>query len=132
MTSYLLDTHVWCWSFLRTLLPQKTANILLAADALNVSPISFYEVRQKVRIGKWPEMAPHAANLNAILASQGANPVTVTAPIADLAGALEWEHRDPFDRIIAATAITLKLPLVSADEAFDELSNRKDWTGRVW
>jgi PIN domain nuclease of toxin-antitoxin system len=132
VTSYLLDTHTWCWSFLRTFVRQKTADILLSADALSVSSISFYEVRQKVRIGKWPEMAPYVADLGEILTRQGADAIAITTAIADLAGALEWDHRDPFDRMIAATSITLKLPLISADEAFDQLSARKDWPGRVW
>lgn len=49
-----------------------------------------------------------------------------------LAGSLEWDHRDPFDRMIAATAIELATPLVSADPAFDGLSAVSGWPGRVW
>jgi PIN domain nuclease of toxin-antitoxin system len=56
----------------------------------------------------------------------------LTADISQFAGLLEWDHRDPFDRMIAATSILLRIPLMSADEAFDQLSDRKDWPGRVW
>ena len=132
MTSYLLDTHVWCWSFLRVLIPQRITKNLLSADSVSISAISFYEIRQKVRLGKWPEMAPHAPNLSTILAAQSADSIAVTATIADFAGALDWNHRDPLDRMIAATSIVLQLPLISADVTFDELSDRKDWPGRVW
>lgn len=37
---------------------------------------------------------------------------------------LEWSHRDPFDRVIVATALRLGLPLVTADAAIT------DW-GRI-
>ena len=29
-----------------------------AADSVLVSPITFFEIAQKVRLGKWPEMEP--------------------------------------------------------------------------
>jgi PIN domain nuclease of toxin-antitoxin system len=35
------------------------------------------------------------------------------------AALLDWDHRDPFDRMIAATARYYALPLVSADPVFD-------------
>lgn len=103
-----------------------------AADSIHVSVISFYEIAQKVRLGKWPEMALHASGLQEALAEQGYHSVNLTAEISQLAGLLEWDHRDPFDRMIAATSIHLKLPLISADAVFDELAGRKDWPGRIW
>ena len=36
-----------------------------------VSPISFFEIAQKVRLGKWPEMAPFISRLPALLMEQG-------------------------------------------------------------
>jgi PIN domain nuclease of toxin-antitoxin system len=77
-------------------------------------------------------MEPHAERLTALLLSQDITTLAISAEIADLAGALEWHHRDPFDRLIAATSISLKIPLLSADEAFDDLSGRRDWPGRIW
>jgi PIN domain nuclease of toxin-antitoxin system len=44
---------------------------------------------------------------------------------------MTWDHRDPFDRIIAATAITRGLVLVSTDAAFNALGMPK-WPGLVW
>ncbi|MDE2005759.1 MAG: PIN domain-containing protein [Rhodospirillales bacterium] len=43
-------------------------------------------------------------------------PVTPAEALA--AGALDWAHRDPFDRLLAAQARERSLPLVSGDEAF--------------
>ena len=35
------------------------------------------------------------------------------------AGRVDWAHCDPFDRLIAATALEMRLVLLSADTAFD-------------
>ena len=48
------------------------------------------------------------------------------------AGLLAWDHRDPFDRMIAATAIELSCPLISKDPAFDGLAGFTGWCGRIW
>jgi len=39
-----------------------------------------------------------------------------------LSGQLEWSHRDPFDRMLAAQAMYESLALVTRDPAFEELS----------
>ncbi len=38
-----------------------------------------------------------------------------------LAGSLDWAHRDPFDRMLAAQAMIESLVLVSADDVFSDL-----------
>ncbi|WP_406692394.1 hypothetical protein REH65_11355 [Saccharopolyspora sp. ID03-671] len=38
-----------------------------------------------------------------------------------LAGSMDWGHRDPFDRMIAAQCMIESLALVSADKAFATL-----------
>lgn len=38
-----------------------------------------------------------------------------------LAGRLDWRHRDPFDRILAAQSIVENLTLVTSDTVFREL-----------
>jgi len=133
VTSFLLDTHVWAWAVkLDPLLPTRIAEQIVEANAIQVSAVSFYEIAQKVRLGKWPQMELFANKLAVVLAEQGGQLISMDGAISQLAGLLEWDHRDPFDRMIAATSIHLKLPLLSADTIFDELSDRKDWPGRVW
>lgn len=63
MTAVLLDTHAWVWSLDaddRLSAPARTA--IAAADSVFVSPITFFEIAQKVRIGKWPEMERFVAD----------------------------------------------------------------------
>lgn len=40
---------------------------------------------------------------------------------------LPLHHRDPFDRIIIAQAITEKIPIASIDKAFDAYSIDRIW-----
>ncbi len=99
------------------------------ADSVFVSPISVYEVTRKAKLGGWPEIVPHLDELVA-------ESETLTAPFnrqtAARAALLDWRHRDPFDRFMAATAIEMRCPLVSKDAAFDSLASQTDWPGRVW
>lgn len=133
MTSYLLDTHTWAWGIkYDKQLPQRVAQLILDADSIQVSAISLYEIAQKVTLGKWSEMEPHADHLSQILLDQGGHLLPIDAEVAQLAGLLRWEHRDSFDRLLAATSIVRNIPIMSADKVFDELSGRRDWPGRIW
>jgi PIN domain nuclease of toxin-antitoxin system len=40
---------------------------------------------------------------------------------------MDWDHRDPFDRLVAATAEITGAQLVSRDAAFDVLPIRRVW-----
>jgi PIN domain nuclease of toxin-antitoxin system len=133
VASCLLDTHVWAWDLKQdSRLPKRVLDRIDDNDIVYVSAVSFYEIAQKVRLGKWPEMLAFATNLHSLLADQGDQVADMTAEIGIIARLLEWDHRDPFDRMLAATSIILKLPLISADSVFDQLADRKDWPGRIW
>lgn len=115
----LLDTHAWVWSFADPgRLSARAARAMLDAASVQVSPISFFEIGQKVRVGKWPDMAPHLPDLPDLLARQGGVTAPFTPAIALDAATLDWDHRDPFDRLIAATARALDIAVVTCDPAF--------------
>lgn len=127
----LLDTHAWTWMLTND--PRLSANAVSAAekaDAVRLSPISFFEISQKVRLGKWPEMAAHLEDLPELAAGQGILTAPLDPGVALLAGTMSWPHRDPFDRIIAATAILSGAVLLSADSMFDTLSGPR--LQRIW
>ncbi|MDB5555921.1 MAG: twitching motility protein PilT [Rhizobium sp.] len=133
MAYFLLDTHAWSWNLtVDPRLPPAILQLINSADGIHVSPLTFYEIAQKVRLGKWPEMAPYVERLPTLISQQKGHVASLTPQMAVLGASLEWDHRDPFDRMIAATAIAMNLPLISADSAFDALSDREDWPGRVW
>lgn len=129
MAVVLLDTHAWAWSL--TADPQLSLmarRVMRFSETVAVSPISIYEIAQKVRLGKWPAMAPLVGNLLESLERQGAIPAPLTPEIALNAGLLDWSHRDPFDRLLAATALVAGIDLVSADTVFDQVPDLR----RIW
>lgn len=49
-------------------------------------------------------------------------PLTLAHALA--AGALDWAHRDPFDRMLAAQAVAEGAALVTADRVFASVPER--------
>ena len=129
----LLDTHVWMWTFLdsRRLSP-AIRNVIESASPVLVSAVSIYEVANKSRLGKWPEVAAKVDRLNEEAQEQGVRIVEIDGRVALEAAQLDWPHRDPFDRLIAATAMARGATLISADAAFDALVAHPAWPGRLW
>jgi PIN domain nuclease of toxin-antitoxin system len=123
----LLDTHVWAWSLTNDRRITERARIeLTKAQTILVSAISFFEIAQKVRLGKWPEMAPYVDRLSDLLEAQRGVATALEAADSLIAGTMEWPHRDPFDRLLAASAVRRGVAIVSADAVFDEV------VARVW
>lgn len=71
-------------------------------------------------------MTPLIDSLPKHLVDQGAKVARLEPEICLRAGALDWTHRDPFDRLLAATALYFKIAIVSADVVFDGI------VARVW
>ena len=129
MSQILLDTHTWVWSLMsEDQLSPKAIQAITTSDAVFVSPISFFEIGQKVRLGKWPEMEAMAPELPALLTQQGGLVAALSPDICLHASLREWDHRDPFDRFLASTAEILGLDLISKDAVFDQI----DGVNRVW
>jgi PIN domain nuclease of toxin-antitoxin system len=128
VTACLLDTNAFAMALTDDpRLPEAARARMTQADRLAVSAISFYEIGQKVRLGRWPEMAPHLDGLEARARGDGYDLVLLSAATALEAALLDWSHRDPFDRFIAALARREGLALLSSDAAFDALGLARVW-----
>jgi PIN domain nuclease of toxin-antitoxin system len=87
----------------------------LIAKSLHVSIGSFLDLRYLVDSGRLAEEAFDDAR--SIVDGDAFTVVPLDLRVLDRMAAVPREQvPDPFDRIIAATALTLDLPLVSADE----------------
>ena len=129
----VIDTHVLAWSFIApSFLTPEVRRILESGVTIHVPPCSLHETTLKVRKEKWDEMAPYASSLDSMCAAQGFRIAPYTGRMAMLAGSMDWDHVDPFDRMIAATAIEMMCPLISADQEFDGLEGFSGWKGRIW
>ena len=115
--SILLDTHVFVWALTDAPeLKASTRKIIEGATKRFVSAASYWEIATKSRIGKWP-------NVEACLLARdklerfGFSPLRLDLESAARAGNFDWEHSDPFDRILVAQAERKNIPLVSYDQA---------------
>jgi PIN domain nuclease of toxin-antitoxin system len=121
----LLDTHAWAWLLTDDeRLSAKARVTIEQTQTVLLSPISFFEIGQKVRLGKWPAMEPFVSRLPGLLEEQGGSVVELTPTICLRAATMDWPHRDPFDRLLAASAAHHDLPLISADSVFDGIVTR--------
>ena len=122
----LLDTHTWIWTLTDDprLTPQAWAAIH-EASAVRVSPITFFEIGQMVRNEAWPEIIPHLDTLPEQLREQGGVSAPLTQEVALAASLMDWDHLDPFDRTLAATAIIQNATLISGDPVFYTLEDTR-------
>jgi PIN domain nuclease of toxin-antitoxin system len=77
-------------------------------------------------------MEPFLYRLANLFVDQGGRVAALGTEICLHAATMEWAHRVPFDRILAATAIGHDIPLISADTVFDGLSDQDGWIARLW
>lgn len=115
----ILDTHIFLWwLFDDPKLSLKNREILLPADnVVYISAASVWEIATKFRLGKLPNAVSVAKNVPMWIKRAGFQSLPVSAEHAQLAGSWEIEHRDPFDRMLAAQAKLEKMPLMSNDKA---------------
>lgn len=127
----LLDTHVLLWWLLADKrLSTPARNVIAEAEnEVLISPVSAMEIATKHRLGKLPEAATLAIDFREIIAAQSFSELPLSIDQARLAGTLPGEHRDPFDRLLAAQCLVEDLALVSGDVAFDEFGVRRLWSG---
>jgi PIN domain nuclease of toxin-antitoxin system len=130
MTGYLLDTHVFLWAVQEdSKLSGKAREVIEDINSkLFVSAISAFEIANKYRIGKLPDYQYVAENCVDLVHRLGANELRISAQHAYFAGKFKWEHRDPFDRILAAQSASENLTLITNDVAFTALP----WIVTLW
>lgn len=126
---YLLDTHaLFWWVYFPELLPSKVCDILADPDAqIFASAVSAYEMSYKHHRGRWPEVQPLVGAFEEVVAAEGFDLLALSAVHAIRAGSYAPEHRDPFDRMLAAQAVVEGLTLVSKDRGVRELGVEVVW-----
>jgi PIN domain nuclease of toxin-antitoxin system len=119
MQRFLLDTHTVIWLLEdESLIPATTLDLLkFQANPLMVSIASFWEMAIKVSVGKLNLAQPIDA-MEAAMRQQGVAVLPVTMPHLLGVQTLPFHHRDPFDRLLIAQAMTENLTLISRDPKF--------------
>jgi PIN domain nuclease of toxin-antitoxin system len=125
----LLDTHTLIWAKISPAsLSRQVAEIM--ADPLNdifVSAATAWEIATKVRLGKLPGADSLERDFLKTIEDSGYTLLPIDAESALRAGRLIADHGDPFDRMIAAQALAMDIPVLSTDTKLDLFGVRRLW-----
>ena len=118
-SSVLLDTHVLLWTLLEPArIPEPTlAHIRDPATAVVVSAATAWEIGTTFRRGKLDGAQAVVHGYHDHLRRLRARELPITERHALTAGSMTWDHRDPFDRLIAAQCMIESLALCTGDAA---------------
>jgi PIN domain nuclease of toxin-antitoxin system len=106
---------------------EAAAIIADESNVVLVSAASAWEVATKVRLGKLPGAAELEKDFLDVMDDAGYTLLPIQAECGLRAGRLISEHRDPFDRMIAAQSLAEDIPVLSADSKLDMLGVRRIW-----
>lgn len=123
----LLDTHAFAWALARS--AKLPAHVLdRVTDPVNdvwVSAVSIYELDYKRPLDR--ELAALPADLEAAGLRLGYRWLDLTPEHARIAAGLDRAHKDPWDRVIVAQAMTEAMVLVTQDGAMTALGAQVMW-----
>ncbi len=121
--TYLLDTHTLLWALTKPSRLGAAASRVIAdrRSQVVVSAASAWEIATKHRIGKLPQADAVIGGYARHLDRLGATRLPLTEEHCLLSGGLDWEHRDPFDRMLAAQAMIESMTLITDDPALQGL-----------
>ena len=116
MTPMLLDTHTAIWFFNGSPSLSETAKqaILDPNNRISISVASVWELVVKINVGKL-EFSGGVAGFLKLIDNNGFRLLNIASKHLIELERLPLHHRDPFDRILIATAISERLSFVTAD-----------------
>lgn len=125
----LIDTHVLLWALMEPEHLSSAATEILAdpSTMLVVSSASAWEIATKHRLGRLNGAHAVVHGYYGHLERLGAEELSIRSDHAILAGSLDGDHRDPFDRMLAAQALIETIPIVTGDAAIADLGAPTLW-----
>ena len=129
MSAYLLDTHtlLWWWGDPERLSPRALGLIRDPANAIAVSAATAWEISTKHRIGKLPDHGGLIADFDRRLVEDGFARLPISVDQALRAGSLPGDHRDPFDRMLAAQGLIADMVIIGRDCGMDGFGVKRVW-----
>ncbi len=116
----LLDTHIIILSVSAPkLLPEKAKGYIFDAETIYVSAASIWEICIKIQLNKLQlDLATFIQEIEKI----GVQSLAITWQHAQLTKELPLYHKDPFDRMLIAQAMSEPLNLLTNDETLPQYS----------
>lgn len=109
----LLDTHILLWALIDDpRLSPKARKMIDTATEIYVSAATFWEMSIRVGLGK---LNADLDEIREYCRESGFIELPIAVEHAIAVKDLEHHHRDPFDRLIVATAMTEPMKLLTSD-----------------
>jgi PIN domain nuclease of toxin-antitoxin system len=124
----LLDTHILLWSLADPRRLSEAARDAIEADENEVlfSAVSIWEIAIKAEALR-AEFGVDPATIIGAARESRFDELPITAEHAAAVAALPPHHKDPFDRLLVAQALTEPARLLTADKALSAYSNDLVW-----
>jgi PIN domain nuclease of toxin-antitoxin system len=128
----LLDTHTFLWFVAGNADLSKTAIAAIENPHYKkwVSIASLWEISIKTSLGKLNIKGSYESVIDD-LKDNGFEILPINFAHTVMQNKLEWHHRDPFDRILVAQAITEQINVLGRDEIFDAYFKKTN-VHRLW
>jgi PIN domain nuclease of toxin-antitoxin system len=125
----LLDTHASLWFVLDDPRLSTVADALIRdpSNQLEISPGCYWEMAIKISLGKNALPEPLSAFIEQNTATNVIEILHFQPTHAAAVCNLPFHHKDPFDRLLIAQALVERIPIVSADGAFDAYGVTRFW-----
>lgn len=124
----LLDTHAFLWWVSDDpRLPPRARRVIQDAEDVFLSMASCWEMAIKISIGKLQLAVPVERFVSEHLAASEFTLLPIELEAMGRVARLPFHHRDPFDRLLAAQALSGKLTVVSADPVFRKYGAKRAW-----
>jgi PIN domain nuclease of toxin-antitoxin system len=126
--TYLLDTHTFLWLLREPeTLPDQVLEIASdRSETLALSLVTPWEISIKVGLGKL-DAAEILGDFERVVTMAGYSILETAVKQVIHSGRLPLHHKDPFDRLLIAQALDLRIPLLSADTDFDLYGVKRIW-----
>lgn len=126
---FLLDTHALLWFLLDEPKLSSVAkqHIENGDHLIYVSPASYWELAIKISLDKYQLPESLESFMQAQLHMNDFRVLPITIQHADRVSNLPFHHRDPFDRMLIAQALTENIALISVDLAMDAYGVHRIW-----
>ena len=113
---YMLDTCAFIWYILDDeKLPQDVKEIIAASETIYISYTTLWEITTKQTIGKLDAVTMNVYELAELCMNNGIIVLPLKLSYLARLRNLPLIHRDPFDRIIIATALEEGCTLLTCD-----------------